>query len=346
MIRVAINGFGRTGRLAFRAGLLNHSKELTFAAINTSGSMDIHGWAHLANVDTVHKRFQLEVKAEKVSPSDKPLIGYLKISRNRIPVLAQRDPSKIPWNKYKIDVVVDITGKFRSLEDASMHVKSGAKRVVIAAPPKGDGVETYILGVNKYDGKKEIISNASCTTYSLAPVMTILNSKFGIEKAVVTTVHAYTDSQKLQDGSHKDLRRARAAAMNIIPTTSGAAISTTKVIPDLENKFEGCALRVPVVAASISDVVMIMKKNVSVNKINNALEEASKKNPFKGIVITSSEPLVSSDIIGRNEPAIVDLSLTQVVVGNLVKLFVWYDNEWGYSNKLIEQVLAVGKTLY
>jgi glyceraldehyde 3-phosphate dehydrogenase len=358
MVKVGINGFGRIGRIAFRIALLKHANELEIAAINTSGSMNVEGWAHLVNYDTMYRKYEREVTSEKIKDSKKasdedPLIGYLKVDglnlptgRQGIPILAQRDPAKIPWGKYEVDVVIESTGVFTDEEGAKKHAIAGAKRVVISAPAKGGNVGTYVIGVNEASKDAEVISNASCTTNCVAPVAAVIHSAFGIEKALMTTVHSYTDDQNLQDNSHKDLRRARAAAENIIPTTTGAAIATTETIPELKGLFDGMALRVPTATGSISDFTFLLKKDVSVDDVNNALKKASTENVlFKGILAVSDEPLVSSDIIGRSESAIVDLSLTQVVAGNLVKVFAWYDNEWGYANRLVEQVIRVGQRL-
>jgi len=350
MIRVGINGFGRIGRLAFRIGLLKHSNQLEFGAINTSGSMDVSGWAHLTNYDTMYRKFDKEVKFEEIrkakeATDEQPEIGAFKVDGKKIPVLAQRDPSRIPWGKYKVDVVIEATGVFVSEEDAKKHALGGAKRVVISAPAKGGNVGTYVLGVNEAKGDAEVISNASCTTNCVAPVAAVLHSKFGIEAAMMTTVHGYTDDQNLQDGSHKDLRRARAAALNIVPTSTGAAIATTETIPELKGLFDGMALRVPVATGSISDITAVVKKQTTVEEVNKAFIEASQNVLYKGILAVSEEPLVSSDIVGRSESAIVDLPLTQVIGGNLVKVFAWYDNEWGYANRLVEQVIRVGTKL-
>lgn len=353
MVKVGINGFGRIGRIAFRIGLMRFPRELEFCAINTSGSMNADGWAHLVNHDTTYRTFEMKVVGDQVKDSkeaseDDPLIGYLKaVGKDfKIPLLAQREPEKIPWNKYGVDVVIESTGKFISEEDAKRHAVGGAKRVVISAPSKGGNVGTYVLGVNEFKGDSIVLSNASCTTNCIAPVAAVLHSEFGIEKAMMTTVHSYTDDQNLQDNSHKDLRRARAAAENIIPTTTGAAIATTETIPDLKGLFDGMSLRVPTVTGSITDFTLLLKRNVTADEVNNVLSNATNNNNlFKGILAVSNEPLVSSDIIGRSESAIVDLSLTQVVGGNLVKVFAWYDNEWGYANRLLEQVIRVGNTI-
>lgn len=352
MVKVGINGFGRIGRIAFRIGLLKHADEISFAAINTSGSMPTKGWAHLTNYDTMYRKYQYEVKSEELKDpkevtDEDPLIGNLMVSEKnvKVPVFAQKDPAKIPWGKYGVDVVIESTGRFTSQEDAMKHAVGGAKKVVISAPVKGGNVATYIIGVNEKDQLPQILSNSSCTTNCVAPVASVLHSKFGIEKALMTTVHSYTDDQNLQDASHKDLRRARAAAQNIIPTSTGAAISTTETIPELKGLFDGMSLRVPTTTGSITDFTMLLKKNATVEEVNNAFKEASENPLYKGIIAITEEPLVSSDIIGRSESAIVDLSLTQVVAGNLIKVFAWYDNEWGYANRLVEQVIRVGRTL-
>ena len=353
MVKVGINGFGRIGRIAFRIWLLKHVKEIEIGAINTSGSMNVDGWAHLVNYDTMYRKFEIEIGSEKLKDSkeatdDDPLIGYLLIKGRdiKIPILVQREPAKIPWKKYGVSVVIESTGAFTKEEDAKKHAVGGAKRVVLSAPAKGGNVQTYVLGVNEYKGEGEVLSNASCTTNCVAPVAAVIQSAFGIEKALMTTVHSYTDDQNLQDNSHKDLRRARAAAENIIPTTTGAAIATTETIPALKDLFDGMSLRVPTATGSISDFTFLLKKSVTVEEVNEALRGAAEENAlFKGILAVSTEPLVSSDIIGRSESAIVDLSLTQVVGGNLVKIFAWYDNEWGHANRLIEQVVRVGNTI-
>jgi len=352
MVKVGINGFGRIGRIAFRIGLLKHSDELQFVAINTSGSMPTSGWAHLTNYDTMYRKFEYlvqsaEIKDPKEATDEDPLIGELMVSEKnvKVPVLAQRDPAKIPWGKYGVDVVIESTGVFTDEEGAKKHAIGGAKKVVISAPVKGGNVQTYIIGVNEKDELPQILSNSSCTTNCVAPVASVLHSKFGIEKALMTTVHSYTDDQNLQDASHKDLRRARAAAQNIIPTSTGAAISATETIPELKGLFDGISLRVPTTTGSITDFTMLLTKSVTVDEVNNAFKEAIENPLYKGIIAVTEEPLVSSDIIGRSESAIVDLSLTQVVAGNLIKVFAWYDNEWGYANRLIEQVIRVGRNL-
>jgi len=352
MVKVGINGFGRIGRIAFRIGVLKHSSEVEFAAINTSGSMDTAGWAHLVNFDTMYRQFAYKVQGRETQVPDKatdanPLIGELTVSEKnvKVPILAQKDPAKIPWGKYGVDVVIEATGHFTDEEGAKKHATGGAKRVIISAPSKGGNVGTYVIGVNELKGSPEVISNASCTTNCVAPVAAVMHANFGIEKAMMTTIHSYTDDQNLQDGSHKDLRRARAAAVNIVPTTTGAAVATTETIPELKGLFDGMALRVPVVTGSLTDFTFVLKKNTTKEEINNVFKTASTNPIYKGILAVSEGELVSSDIVGREESAIVDLPLTQVVSGNLVKVFAWYDNEWGYACRLIEQVIRVGRTL-
>lgn len=352
MVKVGINGFGRIGRLAFRVALLKHTQDIEIAAVNTSGSMDTAGWAYLVNRDTSYGKFSKEVIAEEVKKPDEatdedPLIGYLKVEGLKVPVLAQRDPAKLPWGKYGVEVVIESTGKFVKEEDAKKHAIGGAKRVVISAPSKGGNVGTYVLGVNEYKGSNEgiVLSNASCTTNCIAPVAAVIHSKFGIEKAGMTTIHSYTDDQNLKDNSHKDLRRSRAAAENIIPTSTGAAIATTETIPELKGIFDGMALRVPTATGSITDFTMVLKRDVTIEEVNQAFKDAAENPLYKGILAVTEEPIVSSDIVGRSESTIVDLPLTQVIGGNLVKVFAWYDNEWGYTNRLVEQVVRVGNTI-
>lgn len=341
MVTIGINGFGRIGRLAFRIGVSKHLDEIKFGAINTSGSMDASGWAHLVNYDTMYRKYEYEV----TSKEDSIQVPERNVD---VPLLAQRDPALIPWSKYGVDVVIEATGHFTDEEGAKKHAIGGAKRVVISAPAKGGNVGTYVLGVNEKEGEDPIgmvISNASCTTNCVAPVAAVMHSAFGIEKAMMTTVHSYTDDQNLQDGSHKDLRRARAAGVNIVPTSTGAAVAVTETIPELKGLFDGMSLRVPVVTGSITDFTFLLKKNTTVEEVNNAFREAAKNPIYKGILAVSDGFLVSSDIIGRSESAIVDLPLTQVVAGNMVKIFAWYDNEWGYANRLVEQVIRVGRSL-
>lgn len=346
-----INGFGRIGRLSARVWWELQQDKITLGAINTSGSMDIDGWAHLLKYDTTYGQFKGSVAYEKYQSSkdatdQDPLIGYLILdSRVKIPVFAQLDPTKIPWGKYNVEVVIESTGAFTSEDKAKLHLQGGAKQVVISAPAKGGNVPTSVIGVNEQkivaqDRKNMIavLNNASCTTNCVAPVAIVIHERLGIAKAAMTTIHSYTDDQNLQDASHKDLRRARAAAQNIVPTSTGAAIAATEAIPELTGLFDGIALRVPTITGSMTDFTFIVKRDTSVEEINNFFRQAAQSDQLTGILAVTDEPLVSSDIVGRRESAIVDLGLTQVIGGDLVKVFAWYDNEWGYSNRLVETV--------
>lgn len=335
MLKVAINGFGRIGRTAFKIALDKHSDELEILAVNDLG--DAKTLAHLLKYDSNYGIWEHDVSNDET---------HIIVDQKPYQVLSEKDPASLPWKNLGVDVVIESTGRFTKAEGAKLHLQAGAKKVVISAPVAGDGeeVKTYLLGVNadKYGGE-EIISNASCTTNCIAPVAQIMHAKFGILKAMMTTTHAYTQDQNLQDGPHKDLRRARAAAGNIVPTSTGAAISTTHVIPELKGLFDGTSLRVPVSVGSISDFTFLLSKKVTAEEVNQAFKEAAEG--MKGILAVTEDPIVSSDIVGRSESSIVDLSLTQVVDGDMVKVFAWYDNEFGYSNRLVEQVINVGKSL-
>ena len=332
-LKIAINGFGRIGRAACKVAL--ERTDVAVVAVNDIAPAET--LAYLLRYDTVYGPYSKQVRVEA---------AQLVIGGAHIRVMSEKEPKKLPWKDLEIDVVLECTGRFTDLEGASKHITAGAKRVVISAPSKGDTpAPTFVLWVNTYNGKPEVINNASCTTNSIAPVIAVLNSVFGVEKALMTTVHGYTQDQSLQDGPHKDLRRGRAAAQNIVPTSTGAAVATTEAIPQLKGKFDGTALRVPIAVGSISDITAVLKQDVTVEAVNAALKKATQESGHKGILAVTEEPLVSSDIIGRSESAIVDLALTQVVGGNLVRVFVWYDNELGYSHRLVEQALAVGTAL-
>lgn len=337
MIRVAINGFGRIGRVTFRVARTHYKKKVKIVAINTSGSMDVHGWAHMLKYDSVYGRYKENFKVEERKKGDE--IGVLVFGKERIPVLAQRNPEKIPWEKHKIDVVIEATGVFTKGVDAKKHVKAGVQKVVISAP--SEDTPAFVIGVNENKYRGTVINNTSCTTNCVAPVTKIIWENFGIEKAMMSTIHAYTASQKLVDGSGKSLRRARAAAINIVPTTTGAARATVRVIPEISGLFDGLAYRVPVACGSVSDFTFLVTKRTTVEEINKAFKKAA-KGEHKGIVEVTEEPLVSTDILGTTASAIVDLSLTRVVDHDLVKVVAWYDNEWGYCCRLVEEVILVG----
>jgi len=332
MLKIAINGFGRIGRAAFKIALEKNNLEV--AAINDL--TDAGTLAHLLKYDTAYGKYEKSVRSAE---------SKIIVEGREFTVYAEPDPSKLPWKELEVNVVLECTGRFVKDGIATAHIEAGAKKVIISAPAKGKGnIPTFLLGVNeeKYSGE-EIISNASCTTNCVAPVTQIINSHFGIEKALMMTIHSYTADQNLQDGPHKDLRRARAAAQNIVPTTTGAAIATAKVIPDIKNLFDGMAVRVPTIVASLLDVTFLLKKDATVEEINKVLTEASKEDRFKGILKVTDEPIVSSDVIGDSYSGIVDLSFTKVAGGNLVKIIVWYDNEWGYANRLVELAEYISK---
>lgn len=345
----AINGFGRIGRLAFRVWFEKASDKITLKVINTSGSMNIGDWVHLVKHDTVYGSFKEKITFKQTQDikeitDDKPELGYIKVADHKIIVTAQRDPAKIPWKKYDVEIVLESTGQFNKPKKAQAHLMAGAKKVLLSAPSKKDldhEVSTGVISVNELDKSKQIFSNASCTTNCIAPLVKIMKEKFGVEKAMLTTIHSYTDDQNLHDNSHKkDLRRARNAASNIVPTSTGAAKATTEIIPSMKGKFDGLAIRVPTPTVSISDLTFLLKRNTTVETVNQTFVEASKKD-YRHIVAVTKEPLVSSDFIGCEYSAVVDLALTQVVDGNLVKVVAWYDNEWGYTCRLVEQLLKI-----
>ncbi len=324
--RIAINGFGRIGRAALKIAL--EKKSLEVVAINDLTEASV--LAHLFRYDTAYGRYRKSVEAKD---------GKLIIDGQEIPVYAEPDPKKLPWGELKVDVVLECTGRFTDKDSSAQHIEAGAKKVVLSAPSKGDdgSVPTFLIGVNEdeYAGET-VVSNASCTTNCLAPVAKVLHDAFGIGKAMMTTIHSYTADQNLQDAPHKDLRRARAAAQNIVPTTTGAAISVTQVIPDLKGMFDGLAVRVPTIVVSLTDFTFLLKKKTTKEEVNEVLRAAAASARFGKVLAVTDEPLVSSDFIGNPYSTIVDLSLTKVVDGDLVKVVAWYDNEWGYSNRLVE----------
>ncbi len=328
MTKVAINGFGRIGRLAFRALLEKSNVEIV--AINDLTNTTT--LAHLLKYDSVHGRFNgtVEVTAD----------GFL-VNGKAIKVTAEKDPANLPWAALKVDIVLESTGFFVDKDGASKHITAGAKKVVISAPAKGD-IPTVVLGVNDdtLTGNETIISNASCTTNCLAPVAKVLNDSFGIEKGFITTIHAYTSDQRLQDSPHSDLRRARAAAINMVPTTTGAAKAVGLVLPELKGKLDGNAVRVPTPTGSLTDLVCILKKEVTAEQINAAVKAAA-EGPMKGILKYTEDPIVSSDIVGDPHSSIFDAQLTSVN-GNLAKVVSWYDNEAGYANRVADLIEKIG----
>ncbi len=338
-----INGFGRIGRTSFRIWWHSHKDNLDLKVINTSGSMDLGNWVHLIKYDSNYGPFDSEIsftqtQKAKEATDENPVIGTIHIGDRTITVTAQRDPARIPWGQYGVDTVIESTGIFTSEEKAKLHVQGGAKKIIISAPPTGENVGTSVMGVNSFPEGAVVGSNASCTTNCVAPVAAIMHAAFGVQKAMLTTIHSYTDDQNLHDNSHRDMRRARAAATNIIPTSTGAAHSVTEIIPELRGLFDGLAIRVPTPVGSLSDMVFLVSREVTKEEVNQVFKDAANSERWRGILAVTEDEIVSSDIKGRSESSIVDVSLTSVVGGNLVKVISWYDNEFGYCNRLIEQV--------
>ncbi|MFT4303028.1 MAG: type I glyceraldehyde-3-phosphate dehydrogenase [Candidatus Woesearchaeota archaeon] len=328
MVKVAINGFGRIGRMVFKAGF--EDPEIEFVAINDL--TDAKTLAHLLKYDSVHGRFPAEVKAGE---------GAIIVAGKEVKVYAERDPSKLPWGDLDVDVVIESTGIFTSREKCQPHLDAGAKKVILSAPgsDKENPIKTIVHGVNDDDITSDdtIVSNASCTTNCLAPMAKVLHENFGIKRGYMTTVHSYTNDQKILDAPHKDLRRARNAATNIIPTTTGAAKAVGLVLPELKGKLDGVALRVPTADGSATDLVVELEKNTTAAEINAAMKAAA-EGPLKGILEYTEDPIVSSDIIGNNHSSIFDAGSTSVMDGNFVKVLSWYDNERGYSCRMIDMV--------
>jgi glyceraldehyde 3-phosphate dehydrogenase len=332
--RVGINGFGRIGRNYLRAELAKGT-DLVIVAVNDLS--DPASLAHLLKYDSVTGRLEQEVSVDGQN---------IIVGGNVIKVLAERNPEDLPWGELGVDIVIESTGRFTDAEAARAHIKAGAKKVIISAPATGEDA-TFVLGVNEelYDNDKHhIISNASCTTNCLAPFAKVFNDKFGIENGLMTTVHAYTADQNLQDGPHGDLRRARAAAINIVPSSTGAAKAIGLVLPELKGKLDGYALRVPVPTGSITDLTLVSKTKVTVEEVQQAYKEAAASGRLKGILKYTDEPIVSSDIVTDPHSSIVDAGLIKVI-GNTVKISSWYDNEWGYSNRLVELTELVASKL-
>lgn len=337
-IRVAINGFGRIGRMFFRFGF--NREEIEIVAINDLSNLD--NLIYLLKYDSVYRKWDKKIEVQD---------NYFWVDNKRVSFFQEKDPSKLPWKNLDIDIVVESTGFFTTSEKAKVHLEAGSKRVVVSAPFKDDDKEgcskTVLLGVNEDDLKNcQISSNGSCTTNSAHPVMQILNETIGIEKAMLTTIHSYTSTQKLVDATDSgDWRRGRSAAQNIIPSSTGAAISVTRAVKELKGLFDGVALRVPSLVGSISDITFLTKRDTTIEEIKNILQSAEKTDRWRGILKTSNEELVSSDIIGEPYASIVDLKFIKVVDGNLVKILAWYDNEVGYTHTLINHVIKVGESL-
>ncbi|HZP55177.1 MAG TPA: type I glyceraldehyde-3-phosphate dehydrogenase [Candidatus Saccharimonadales bacterium] len=334
--KIAINGFGRIGRNAFKIAF--ERDDLDVVAVNDL--TDTKTLAHLLKHDSNYGAYQHEVKFD-----DQNLI----VDGQNVKVLAEKDPAKLPWRDLGVEVVIESTGLFLEHADLEKHLQAGAKRVVLSAPEKHEvDHDTFLMGVNEHELQPDhqVISNASCTTNCITPLMAILENNFGVEKSMMTTVHSYTASQRLQDAPAKDLREARNAATNIVPTTTGASIAAAKALPVLTDVFGGLSVRVPTPVVSLADIVAITKKNVTVEEVNDAFKKAAADPFYQGIVDVTEEELVSSDFIGNSHSAIVDLKLTNVVAGNMVKVVAWYDNEWGYSNRLVELTAEVAMMLH
>jgi len=330
MIKVAINGFGRIGRAA--AKIIIDSNDMELVAVNDL--TDAKTLLFLLTHDSSYGLFD-----KKITLAD----SEVKIDDKRVHFFSEKEPGKLPWEALGIDVVLECTGVFLTTADCRGHISAGARKVVISAPAKDDETPTYLIGVNSNAYKDEdIVSNASCTTNCIAPVIKVLNDSFGVKQSLMTTVHSYTADQNLVDGPHKDLRRARAAAMNIVPTTTGAAKTVTKIIKELDKKFDGLAIRVPTPVVSLADVVAVLERPASIEEINKVFEVAA-ESTMRGILTVTQDPLVSSDLVGNTCSSIVDASLTNVVGGTLAKVIAWYDNEWGYSNRLVEMARLILK---
>ncbi|HMB17424.1 MAG TPA: type I glyceraldehyde-3-phosphate dehydrogenase [Candidatus Paceibacterota bacterium] len=336
MCKIAINGFGRIGRLFFREVF---DKE-NFDVVAINDLADIENLSYLLSYDTVYGRFleDVEVKDDDLFVGDEEVKFFQK-----------KDPKELPWEELEIDIVIEATGAFTEYDRAKKHLEAGAKRVIITAPGKGrEGVEgtTVLVGINEDDFEKTVLtSNGSCTTNAVSPVIDILKNSIGVKKAILNTIHGYTSSQNLVDGPSKRVRRGRAAACNVVPSTTGAAIAVSRVIPEMKGKFDGVALRVPVPAGSVADITFVSEKETSVEEVNKVLKNAASNSEWEGVFGVTEAPLVSSDIVGQSYGAIADLSFTRVVDGDLVKIFSWYDNEFGYVSTLIKHMEKVAELI-
>ncbi|MDQ4077959.1 MAG: type I glyceraldehyde-3-phosphate dehydrogenase [Chloroflexota bacterium] len=328
MARVAINGLGRIGRAALK--VVRETPELELVTVNDIAPAD--NIAYLIKYDSVYGRYPEDVRAE----GDQLIIGD-----DSYPYLSEKDPADLPWDEMGIDLVFECTGLFRETQGAAKHIEAGAQYVIISAPTKSEDTPTIVYGVNQPDEATRILSCASCTTNNIAPVVEVVGRRIGIKKAIMTTVHGYTASQSLVDAPSKKERRGRAAALNIVPTSTGAAIATTKTLPQYQDLFHGIAMRVPVPVGSIADIVFVTERDTTVEEINQILREEASTERYQGVLGATDEPLVSTDIIGDPRASVVDLSMTQVVDGDLVKVLTWYDNEWGYTNQMVRQALKI-----
>ncbi len=327
MKKVAINGLGRIGRATLK--ILLDRDDVQLVAVNDLVHPD--NLAYLLRYDTVYGRYNKEVSNKE---------DALHIGNEKIKVLNEKDPANLPWKDLDIDVVFECTGIFSKKDDLQKHIDAGAKKVILSAPAKSEGIPTIVHGVNKAENDSKIISTASCTTNCITPVVEIMKRRIGIEKAIMTTVHAYTSTQGIVDSPAKKIRRGRAAAANLVPTSTGAAKAAGKALPEIEGRFDGVAIRCPVPVGSISDIVFITSKDVTADELNNIFKEEAASDRYKGILGIAEDEFVSSDIIGDSRASIVDTSLTQVVDGNLVKIMSWYDNEWGYASQMVKEAVS------
>ncbi len=328
-MKIAINGMGRIGRAALK--VIMETPGLELVAVNDI--VPAENIAYLLRYDSVYGKYNKKVEAAE---------GQLTVDGHRISYSMERDPAALPWKAHDVEVVIESTGAFTKREDAEKHISAGAKTVVISAPTKSKDTPTVVHGVNTKEGKTKVFSCASCTTNNISPVVEILGRRIGIKKAIMTTVHAYTASQGLVDGpSKKDPRLGRAAAANLVPTSTGAAIATTKTLPQYSGKFDGVAIRTPVPVGSVSDLTFLMERQVTVDEVNKVLEEEAETDRYKNILAVSSDPIVSSDIVQSPHAAVVDLGMTRVVDGDLLKVMAWYDNEWGFTHQMIRQILEL-----
>ncbi|HAR64280.1 MAG TPA: type I glyceraldehyde-3-phosphate dehydrogenase [Candidatus Margulisbacteria bacterium] len=331
MARVAINGLGRIGRAALKVIL--ETPELELVAVNDLGKID--SLVYLLKYDSVYGRYEKKIEAD----------DDLLIEDKRYKFLSVKDPGGLPWKELHIDIVFECTGVFTKKEDLQKHLNAGARTVILSTPSKSEDVGTVIYGVNSPEGNVNLVSCASCTTNSIAPVIEIIGRRIGLKKAIMTTFHAYTATQSIVDSPNKKLRRGRAAAINFVPSSTGAAIATTRALPQYKGKFDGIAIRGPVPAGSISDVVLITERTTSIEEINNIFKEEAATEKYIGVMRVTEDEVVSSDIIKDPHAAIIDLTLTKVVDGDLVKIMSWYDNEWGYTNQMVKEGVALAKTM-
>ena len=333
MTNVAINGLGRIGRATLK--IVMETPELNLVAANDIGTAE--SVEYLLRYDTVYGRYEKPVQATDD--------GHLKIGEHRLRLLREKDPARLPWRSMSVDVVFECTGAFTRREDLEGHIRAGARYVILSAPSKGDGMETIVHGVNTPQGNTAIISCASCTTNCITPVMEILGRHIGVKKAIMTTIHAYTASQALVDAAHSRPRRGRAGGANLVPTSTGAAAATTRALPEYRGRFDGVAVRAPVTVGSLADIVALVARTTTADEVNRVFVEEAENERYRGILGVTTDPIVSSDIIKDPRASIVDLGMTQVVDGDLVKVMSWYDNEWGYSNQLVREAVRVASAI-